>query len=160
MEDESTQATQATQEVEAAEPHGEDAPDYKALYEQALAQSRKWEGRAKANKEKADRWDAYEQEGMSEAEKLAQRAESAEAELAQLKASAQHDADAKEVSKETGVPVHLLAFCADRAAMEEFAKQYATDNKPPAAAPAPESRVIRGGKQATTTRDKFASYFE
>ena len=157
MADESTQ--QATQ-VEGDEPHGEESIDWEAKYKEAVAQSRKWEDRAKANKEKADRWDAYEAEGMSEAEKLAKRAESAEAELAQLRASAKHDADAKEVSKETGIPVHLLAYCADREAMEAFAKEYAADAKKPAAAPAPESRVIRGGKATTSTRDKFASYFD
>ena len=147
MADESRQ--EAT-EVEEQEPHGTEEPiDWEARYKEAVAQSRKWEERAKANKERADEWDA-----------ATKRAESAEAELGKLRESAQHDADAKEVAKETGVPAHLLAFCADRESMEAFAKEYASDSKPPAAAPAPDSRVIRGGKQSTATRDKFASYFE
>lgn len=157
MADESAKAN----EVEAQEePHGTETPDYEALYKEAVKQSRKWEDRAKANKEKADRWDAYEQEGLSEAEKLAKRAESAEAELASLKARAQHDADAAEVAKKTGVPAQLLGYCADRDSMEAFAKEYAEDHKLPAAPPAPKSRVVRGDTPATSTRDKFASYFE
>ena len=83
-----------------AEPQAPDT-DWEAKYKEAVAQSRKWEDRAKANKDKADKWDAYEQEGMSEAEKVAQRAERAEAELAQLKADAQRRTDAHEVAKAT-----------------------------------------------------------
>ena len=158
MAEEVTQAQEPT-DVEGAEPHGE-AVDWEAKYKEAVAQSRKWEERAKANKDKADKWDAYEQEGMSEAEKLAKRAESAEAELAQLKADAQRRTDAAEVSKDTGVPTSLLLHCADRADMEAFAEEYAGIEKPPAAPPAPQSRVIRGGEGRQSTRDKFASYFE
>lgn len=154
MADEVTQA-QETTEVEGAEPHG-DAVDWEAKYREAKAQSRKWEERSKANKEKADKWDAYEQEGMSEAEKLAKRAESAEAELAQLKADAQRRSDAKEVSKASGVPEQLLSFLPDRDAMEAFAKEYATETHVPAGAPAPESRVNRGGGGTVSTADQFA----
>lgn len=158
MAEEVTQAQEPT-DVEGAEPHGE-AVDWEAKYKEAVAQSRKWEERAKANKDKADKWDAYEQEGMSEAEKVAKRAEAAEAELAQLKADAQRRTDAAEVSKDTGVPTSLLLHCADRADMEAFAEEYAGIEKPPAAPPAPQSRVIRGGEGRQSTRDKFASYFE
>ena len=45
------------QQVEGGEPQGTAEPDYKALYEaekeakeKAIAESRKWEGRSKANK--------------------------------------------------------------------------------------------------------------
>ena len=41
------------QEVQPQEPHG-DEPDYKALYEKTLAESRKWEERSKANKKQLD----------------------------------------------------------------------------------------------------------
>ena len=150
------ESTQATEEVEAQEPHGEEAIDWEARYKEAVAQSRKWEERAKANKERADKWDAYEQEGLSEAEKLAKRAESAEAELAQLKAAAQHDADAAEVAKETGVPVHFLAYCADREAMEAFAKEYQSDAKVPTAPQGPQSRIITGEGSKRTSADRFA----
>jgi len=53
----------AEQIIDQDEPQGneggkEQETDYKSLYEQMKAESRKWEGRAKANKEKADKWDA------------------------------------------------------------------------------------------------------
>ena len=152
---ENTQDVQ--QQVEDNEPHGEDATDYRALYEQALAQSRKWEGRAKANKEKAAKWDAYEQEGMSEAEKLAQRAEQAEAELARLRAEEQRRADAAEVSRDTGVPASLLLYCDDREHMEAFAQEYQGEAKVPAAPQGPQSRIVRDdGGAKRTNADRFA----
>lgn len=38
--------------------NGEGEKDYEALYKEAIANSRKWEERAKANKDKADKYDA------------------------------------------------------------------------------------------------------
>ncbi len=149
-----------TQESTEQEPQGAEPIDWEAKFKEAQAQSRKWEERAKANKSKADKWDEYEQQGMSEAEKLAKRADAAEAELAQLKAEAQRRADAHEVAEANGVPEHLLSFCADREAMEAFAKEYAAQAHVPAAPSAAPSRVIRGGEGKQSTRDKFASYFE
>lgn len=142
------------------EPQGTEQVDWEAKYKELQAQSRKWEERAKANKDKADKWDAYEQQGMSEVEKLTKRAESAESELAQLRAASQRNADAAEIAESTGVPVSLLLHCADRADMESFAKEYAGIQKVPAAPTAPSSRVIRGGEGKVKTRDKFASYFD
>lgn len=43
-------------------------PDYKALYEQLKADSRKWEDRAKANKEKADAYDQLQAQANAQAE--------------------------------------------------------------------------------------------
>ena len=146
-----------TTEPTTEEPQGTGEVDWEARYKEALAQSRKWEERAKANKGKADKWDEYEQQGMSEAEKLAKRAESAEAELAQLKADAQRRTDADEVARATGVPVSLLLHCADREDMESFAEEYAGVTKLPAAPSAPKSRVIRDDGQAQVdTADQFA----
>lgn len=147
----------ATAEVE---PHGEQEVDWKAKYEETLAESRKWEKRSKENLDKAKKWDAYEQEGLSEAEKAAQRAEKAEAELAALKAEAQRNADAKEVATAAGIPESLLLFCSDREAMEAFAKAYAAENAVPAAPSAPASRVIRDGGAEVTTADQFAEMAE
>ena len=56
-----------TTQVQTDEPQGAEV-DWEAKYKEAVAQSRKWEERAKANKDKADKWDAYEPQGMSEAE--------------------------------------------------------------------------------------------
>lgn len=141
------------------EPQGTEV-DWEAKYKEAVEQSRKWEGRAKANKDKADRWDAQQQEGMTEVEKLTKRAEEAEAKLAAYEAETQRRTDAAQVSEKTGVPASLLLHCADRADMEAFAKEYASETKVPAAPKAPESRVQREGGAKTSTRDKFASYFE
>jgi hypothetical protein len=137
------------------EPQGSEA-DWEVKYREAVEQSRKWEGRAKANKDKADKWDAYQQEGLSEAEKLAQRAEAAETKLAAYEAEAQRRKDAAEVSEKTGVPVSLLMHCADRSDMEVLAKEYAQEAKVPAAAPAPQTRVIRGDGAKPSTADQFA----
>ena len=141
------------------EPQGTEV-DWEAKYKEAVEQSRKWEGRAKANKDKADRWDAQQQEGMTEVEKLTKRAEEAEAKLAAYEAETQRRTDAAKVSEKTGVPAGLLLHCADRADMEAFAKEYASETKVPAAPKAPESRIQRGDGAKTSTRDKFASYFE
>lgn len=149
-----------TKEQPTEGPQGAEV-DWEARYKEALAQSRKWEERAKANKAKADRWDEYEQQGMSEAEKLAKRAESAEAELAQLRADAQRRTDAEEVARATGVPVGLLLHCADREDMEAFAEEYAGVTKLPAAPSAPRSRVIRDdGEAQASTADQFAEMAE
>ncbi|MGW5741575.1 hypothetical protein [Amycolatopsis sp. NPDC003861] len=56
-----------------------DVKDYQKLYEQAVAQSRKWESRAKENTSKAKKWDEAEEANRTEAEKSAARAEQAEA---------------------------------------------------------------------------------
>ena len=141
-------------------PQGTEQVDWEAKYKELQAQSRKWEERAKANKDKADKWDAYEQQGMSEQEKLAKRAESAEAELAQLKAETQRRADADEVAKATGVPASLLLHCADREDMEAFAKEYAGVAKVPSAPTAQASHVIRDNGHKASTADQFAEMAE
>ena len=154
MAEDTTQAQAMTDE---GEPHGEQQEvDWEAKYKEAVEQSRKWESRAKANKEKADQWDAYQQEGMTEAEKLAQRAEQAESELAALRAERQHQQDVAEVAEATGVPERLLRFCADRESMEALAKEYEAETHVPAAPKAPESRVVKGGSTKATTADQFA----
>ncbi len=160
MAEQNVTATAETTEVdETATDETTEEVDWEAKYKEAVAQSRKWEERSKQNKAKADKWDAYEQEGLSEAEKAQKRAEKAEAELAQLKAEAQRAADAKEVAEKSGAPESLLLFCADREAMEAFAKEYGQEQHIPAAPPAPSSRVIRGGEAKKSTADKFADAF-
>lgn len=142
------------------EPQGNEPVDYEALYKEAVKQSRKWEDRAKANKDKADKWDEYEQQGLSDAERLTKRAEEAEAKLAALEADAQRRKDAEEVAREKGVPAGLLLYCADREAMERFAEEYEGSEKPPVAPPAPSSRVLRGDGGKATTADQFAEMAE
>lgn len=145
------------------EPHGtEEATDFEAKYKEALAQSRKWEERAKANKDKADKWDAYEQEGLSETEKAIKRAEQAEAQLAELVAERDHEQAAVEVAAKTGAPVDYLRFCNSREAMEQLAEKWQVEHgeqSRPAAASVPSTRYVRPDGAKPANRDVFAEQF-
>ncbi len=104
--------------------------------DKAVAESRKWEGRAKSNSEKAKKYDELAAQSMTDAEKVEEaikRAESAEAKLAEYEADAQFAKDAAEVSEKYGVPASLLTE-RDRKAMElqaQAIKAFAT-NQPTA----------------------------
>lgn len=96
----------------AAEPHGE-ATDWEAKYREALEQSRKWEARSKANAEKAKAYDAAQkgaEEGQKAASDAVERAERAEAELAQLRAEKARSGIVAEVAAERKVDPALLAL--------------------------------------------------
>lgn len=153
-ENETTTETEATEQAPAQET------DWKA-------EARKWEQRAKDNRKEADelrakaaKWDEAQREGMSELERATQRAEAAEAQLEAYRAEEKRRADASEVAEKTGVPASLLLHCADRADMEAFAKEYASETKVPAAPRAPESRVVRGDGAKPSTADQFAEMAE
>lgn len=104
-------------------PHGpgSDDPerDWKAEYEKAMAerdklvaQSRKWEERAKANKAKADKADQMEEASKTDAEKLSdavKRAEKAESKLREYEAKAERDGIVREVAEAKGVDRELLS---------------------------------------------------
>lgn len=76
-----------------------EAQDFEALYRQAVKESRKWEERAKANKEKADKWD----EAAAGAETLEERLAALESENKAMKdAKARHDLVMK-VAEATGI---------------------------------------------------------
>ena len=115
---------------QAAQPSAQ-APerDWKAEYEKAIAESRKWEGRAKENRAAAKELDELKKASMTDAEKVdaaTKRAEKAEAELQALRDEAQRRVDADEVSASTGLPASLLtADLSTKAGMEAFAKQLA-----------------------------------
>lgn len=146
--------TETTEEA----PQGASETDWKA-------EARKWESRAKANRQEADslrekaaKWDEHELADMTEAEKATKRAEEAEGKLAALLAERQHAADAAEVSKASGVPADLLEYCNDREAMEKFAEQYGASTHVPAAASAPSTRIVRGDEKPAN-RSVFAAEF-
>lgn len=65
-------AEPAQPQQDQAVPTEPEEPDYKALYEQARAEARRWEGRAKENRDKARKLDQLEEANRSEAEKLQQ----------------------------------------------------------------------------------------
>ena len=69
------------------EPNGQSQDiDYKAKYEEAIAHSREWEKRAKANKTAADELEQLKQSQMSDAEKAAAKTAKLQKELEELKA--------------------------------------------------------------------------
>lgn len=119
------------EETKAAEPQEqqaeqtEQATDWQAKYEAMRQHAREWEKAAKANKGAADELEKLKAEQMTEQEKALARAEKAEKQLAELQAEQQRAEAVAEVSKATGVPTELLAFCADRDTMERFAQAYA-----------------------------------
>lgn len=142
--------------AQAAENVDEKPIDWQAKYEAMREHSREWEARAKANKAAADELQELKAAQMTEQEKLTARAEAAEAKLAELEAQAAHDAAAKAIAKETGVPLELLAYCSDESAMRDFASKYG-ENKPPVAPTASAARIIRSdGKR--TNADVFAEF--
>lgn len=57
---------------------GESEPDYRKLYEDTLSEARKWEQRAKSNRDKADKFDELDAQNKTEAQKATERAEQAE----------------------------------------------------------------------------------
>ncbi|AXB41292.1 MULTISPECIES: hypothetical protein [Amycolatopsis] len=81
--DTSTQQTEPEQQPATSshgqKPEQDEEKDFRKLYEQAVTQSRKWESRARENRDKAKKWDEAEEANRSEAEKSAARAEAAEA---------------------------------------------------------------------------------
>lgn len=86
--------------------------DWKAEYEKVLAQSRKWEQRAKENKDAAKRLAELEDSTKTDAERLAdanKRAESAEARLAEYERRAERAAVVAEIAAEKGVDSEWLA---------------------------------------------------
>lgn len=78
--------------------------DYEELYKQALANSRKWEARAKENKDAAAKLAEYEQSKKSADEKVAKLTDRLDA----MEKEKAHAALAAKVSKEKGVPAELL----------------------------------------------------
>lgn len=89
--------TAATEGQTAPEPQ---ADEWKAKYEQAVAQSRKWEERSKANAEKAKEYDALADKAATDAASLTE----AERELAEAK----KQLAAATVAASAGVPADLL----------------------------------------------------
>lgn len=147
--------TQAQETVEQAE-HQEGETDWQAKYETMREHMRDWEKKAKANQSAADELEQLKQAQMTEQEKEKARADKAEQELAALKAEQQRLADAREIAASEGVPSSLLEFCADREAMEAFAKAYKAEQpQAHAAASANSSRVISSGNDMKPDRGQI-----
>lgn len=97
----------------------------RAEAEKWKALSRKNEEQAKANAEKAKKFDELEEANKTEQEKLLARAEAAEKKLAEREAKYAAAATAAEVAKEKGVPVSALRG-STREELEEHADELLT----------------------------------
>lgn len=110
------------------EPHGEpkaEETDWKAL-------ARKWEERAKANKEAAEELEKLKEAQMSEQEKAAKHTKELEAKLAKYEADRQQHEWCVQVAKKTGVPADLLrgSTLDEVQAHADSIKQYLQNNQP------------------------------
>lgn len=138
-------------------PAQDDGKDYKAMYEQAISESRKWENRSKANAEKAKKYDE-----MEEAKKtLEERVASIEAANKALSDEKARAALVKTVAASTGVPESIVSTLSatDEEAMTAQAQAIAENYKTPGGAPkAPEAGKFPkdGGNVGKTTAELFA----
>lgn len=139
------------------------APDYKALYENALKESRKWESRSKANLKELDELKAAAAETDPTVE---ERLSALESENAALKASAARSALVDSVAKATGLDRSIVATLngEDEDALTEQAKAVAAITKPagarrgcprPAASPSPASPPRRTSSESRTRRNAW-----
>ncbi len=120
----------AATDTQATEPE----KDYKALYEQLKSESRKWEGRSKANEKELNRLKAQANQDRTVEERLA----ALEAENESLKANAARAALVDSVAKATGLDRSIVAALngADEDALTEQARAIAAQLRPKASAPA------------------------
>lgn len=94
-----------TKQGEDPGPGGDDPKDFEALYKQALAESRKWESRSKANAEKARKFDELEAGKKGAEERLADL----EAKYTALETEKARATLVQQVSKATGVSAGIVA---------------------------------------------------
>lgn len=123
----SANAEPPQKEPSGGEPHGEpetEETDWKA-------QARKWEERAKANKEAAEELEKLKEAQMSEQEKAAKHTKELEAKLAKYEAERQQHEWCVQVAKKTGVPADLLrgSTLDEVQAHADSIKQYLQNNK-------------------------------
>lgn len=124
-------------------------------------EARKWEALAKKGKAAEEELEQLKQAQMTEQEKANARAEKAEAELAGMKAEAARLEAARKLAEETSVPVELLEFCADEAAMADFARIYNAKQVPVHSAPtARASKIVSGGEAKVSNGELFAETAE
>lgn len=99
-----------TEEARAQDEAGSEAAgtDWESKYREAVAHSREWEKRAKANKGAADELEKLKAEQMTEAERERARADKAEAALAAAQAERDRAGWVSEAAGATGVPADVL----------------------------------------------------
>lgn len=169
MAEENQGANTAPAEPAATEPHGnepqqEPEKDWKAEYEKAVQQSRKWEARAKDNAEKAKQLDQVKAATQADAERLAdaqKRAEEAEAKVAEFERKAERAAIVAEIAAEKGVDAEWLGRMAGDT-REEVEANAAFIASKLSGAPIYPSVVDNGQKKTPmkkSTQDQFGDFF-
>ena len=154
-------ADETVEQVDENEPHGEEeATDYKAMYEKAIAESRKWESRSKANAEKAKKYDELESANKT----LEERVSDIESRNKALEDEKAHNELVKRVSATTGVPESIvdLLSATDEETMTAQAQSIAEAYKTPGGAPkAPEAGIFpRDEIQTKSAAQQFADALE
>lgn len=144
-------------DVDNNEPHGEESTDYKAMYEKAVAESRKWESRSKANAEKARKYDEME----SAKKTLEERVSDIESRNRALENEKARNELVKAVSAVTGVPEYIVQSLSatDEESLTAQAQVIANNYKIPGGAPkAPESGIfpLEPMPEKQTTAKQFA----
>lgn len=111
--DVATKTSEATTEngnpVTADNPTPAQETDWKAKYEETISESRKWEARAKENREAAARLAELEEAQKTAEQKQAEELERLRKENETFKHEREVAAWKKQVSEETGVPAEALA---------------------------------------------------
>lgn len=117
-------------------------PDYKALYENALKESRKWESRSKANLKELDELKAATSKADPTVE---ERLSALESENASLKADAARSALVDSVAKATGLDRSIVSALSgeDEESLTEQAQAIAAIARPRGGAPA----ALEAGKK-------------
>lgn len=131
-----------------------EAIDYKAKYEEALANSRKWEKRSKENAAKAQQFDQLEQASKTVEERVA----ALEAENQRLTAEREHMLTVKRVATASGVPETIVATLrgSDEEELMAQAQAISTTYKPSGAPNAPEAGIFPRETGTKTTAQMFA----
>lgn len=108
---EEAQGAQEAREGAQDEPHGLEGVT-REEYDKLLAESRRWEKRAKDNAAKAREYEALQQQSMTDAERAeaaTKRAEEAEAKVAEFERRAERASVVGQVAGEAGVDPELLS---------------------------------------------------
>ena len=146
--------------IETENPAQDEGKDYKAMYEQAIAESRKWESRSKANADKAKKYDELE----SAKKTLEERVSDIESRNKALEEEKARAALVKAVASVTGVPESIVSTLSatDEESMTAQAQAIADNYRIPGGAPkAPEAGIFpQEIKPQKTVEQKFADALE
>lgn len=129
----------------------------------AIVQKRLGEEKAKYEnyeelKVKAQKFDQIEEQSKTELQKVTERADSLQAELDKIKKADAVRILREEVSKETGVPAHLL-YGDTKEACEAQAKALLAFKNPGSSYPEVEDKGEVGHVGDGSTREQFANWF-